>query len=218
MGRDEANIRRVAGKDFQSSSLRIGDFHVMNVRFVKISQHYCSSSTARISLRVFDQLDDIVRCELGFVGHLAPPSRILNDEVIIVYLFVFVNLLRRGPRGTIRFMDIRRFFKSFQRAFAGIAEELRKEQSFQIQLVAGILVVATIFLFSIPAIEAALLVFVVTVILGFELFNTAIERLANVVSPDHHQSIKAIKDLSAAAVLVVAIGAVVVGLFLILIV
>ena len=56
---------------------------------------------------------------------------------------------------------------------------------------------------------------VVAIVLVFaaELFNTAIEKLCDVVHPDYSEKIKAIKDLAAGAVLVCAVGAVVIGLF-----
>ena len=44
-----------------------------------------------------------------------------------------------------------------------------------------------------------------------ELFNTAIESLSDLVSKDHHPEIKFIKDVSAAAVLLSAIAAVITG-------
>lgn len=54
---------------------------------------------------------------------------------------------------------------------------------------------------------------VVAIVLVFaaELFNTAIEKLCDVVHPDYSEKIKAIKDLAAGAVLVCAVGAVVIG-------
>ena len=56
---------------------------------------------------------------------------------------------------------------------------------------------------------------VVAIVLVFaaELFNTAIEKLCDVVHPDYSEKIKVIKDLAAGAVLVCAVGAVVIGLF-----
>jgi len=44
-----------------------------------------------------------------------------------------------------------------------------------------------------------------------ELFNTAIEKLCDMVCPEQHPQIKFIKDVSAAAVLVTAIIAMITG-------
>jgi diacylglycerol kinase len=45
-----------------------------------------------------------------------------------------------------------------------------------------------------------------------EIINTAIEQIANFISPDKNENIKKIKDLSAAAVLISAVTALSVGL------
>jgi diacylglycerol kinase len=47
-----------------------------------------------------------------------------------------------------------------------------------------------------------------------ELVNSAIERLADKISPEHDPLIGKIKDISAAAVLITAIAAVIVGLII----
>jgi len=52
----------------------------------------------------------------------------------------------------------------------------------------------------------------VTVVLGAELVNTAIECLADHLHPEQHPRIKLVKDCAAAAVLVVSLGAVSVAL------
>ncbi|MNL84063.1 Undecaprenol kinase [compost metagenome] len=44
-----------------------------------------------------------------------------------------------------------------------------------------------------------------------EAFNTAIEKLADLVSADYHPVIKGVKDTAAAGVLLLAISAVIVG-------
>jgi diacylglycerol kinase len=47
-----------------------------------------------------------------------------------------------------------------------------------------------------------------------EFMNTAVEAVVDMVTPDHHPLAKVAKDVSAAAVLVGACGAVVVGLLI----
>ena len=50
--------------------------------------------------------------------------------------------------------------------------------------------------------------------LAVELLNSALEALTDLVSPEHHPLAGQAKDLAAGAVLVTAIGAVVVGLLI----
>jgi diacylglycerol kinase len=52
----------------------------------------------------------------------------------------------------------------------------------------------------------------VTLVLGAEAFNTALESLADAAVPEQHPLVGAAKDLAAGAVLVTAMGAAVVGL------
>lgn len=61
-------------------------------------------------------------------------------------------------------------------------------------------------------VEWALIVFAIASVLAAEAVNTAIERLADALMPEHHPLVGAAKDLGAAAVLIVAIGAAIVGL------
>ncbi len=53
----------------------------------------------------------------------------------------------------------------------------------------------------------ALVLLVSCAVIAAELFNTAIERLADHVQPDPHPQIRVIKDCAAAAVLVLSAGA-----------
>ena len=49
------------------------------------------------------------------------------------------------------------------------------------------------------------------VVFALEIINTSIEQIANFISPQEHDAIKKIKDLAAAAVLVGAITAFIIG-------
>jgi diacylglycerol kinase len=55
---------------------------------------------------------------------------------------------------------------------------------------------------------------VIFLVLGFEIFNTAIEALVDMVSFQYNIKVKKIKDISAGATLAVTIGAVIVGLII----
>lgn len=108
-------------------------------------------------------------------------------------------------------MDIVGLLRAFRHAGAGIWEALRTQQSFQIQFFAAILVLAVLFVLPLDMSVRALLVFITTAVLAFELFNTALERLANVVQPHTDPRVRQVKDFSAAAVLLAAIGAAAAG-------
>ena len=102
-------------------------------------------------------------------------------------------------------------FKSFTYAWAGIKAVLRTEHNAQIHLVLSIAVVIAGFLLRISLTEAALLVIAMAFVWMAEIFNTAIEKAMDFISTEKHPQIGLVKDLAAAAVLVAAIAAVVIG-------
>lgn len=103
---------------------------------------------------------------------------------------------------------------SFRYAFNGLRTLIVGEVNAIIHLIAAIAVTIAGIFFHIELYQWALIVFAVGLVFAMELINTAIERMADFVSPEKKQAIKTIKDLSAAAVLVSAITALVIGLII----
>ncbi len=64
--------------------------------------------------------------------------------------------------------------------------------------------------------EWLILILTITLVIVLELLNTAVESIVNLVSPQMQEAARIAKDTSAAAVLLAAVGAVVVGLLLFL--
>ncbi len=105
---------------------------------------------------------------------------------------------------------------SFGYAFKGIRELVRSQPNARIHVLAAItVVIAGIYLRVGPA-EWCLLALSITSVLAAEAFNTAIEYLTDLVSPEHHPLAGKAKDAAAAAVLFTAIGAAAVGLVIFL--
>jgi diacylglycerol kinase (ATP) len=96
-------------------------------------------------------------------------------------------------------------------ALSGLAHAVRGERSLQTQL--GVLVVVILALAYLrpPAVWWALVSLCAAVVLAAELFNTALEHLADHLHPEQHPQIRIVKDCAAAAVLCAAVGAVGVG-------
>jgi len=105
-------------------------------------------------------------------------------------------------------------FKSSLYAWSGLKALMRTEHNAWIHLGATIAVVLLSIEFSISSTEAIALIIVAALVWMGELFNTAIEKSIDFVSTGIHPQIKTIKDLSAAAVLIAAIAAVLVGLII----
>lgn len=101
---------------------------------------------------------------------------------------------------------------SFKFASGGIAEVIRSQHNFRIHLCALILVIAAGLFFGISRAEWCIVLLASALVLSFEIINTAVEFLVDLISPGHHQKAGKIKDLSAAAVLVSAIFAIIIGI------
>ncbi len=101
--------------------------------------------------------------------------------------------------------------KSFVYAWRGIKYCFKKEVNFRVHVLACIVAVAAGSFFSISSTEWLFVIACCTLVLAMEMLNTAIEKMCNIISKEFHPAIKFIKDVSAGAVLVCAIGSVVAG-------
>jgi len=106
--------------------------------------------------------------------------------------------------------------KSFAYAFRGITALIKNEPNARIHLAATVLVLAMGIGLRISPLDWALLFFAIGLVFVAELLNTAIEKLADATQPKWDKKIGLIKDYSAAAVLVSAIIAAIIGLLVFL--
>lgn len=106
--------------------------------------------------------------------------------------------------------------KSFEYALSGLRGILVQERNFKIQLLFGGLAVILGFILKLSMSEWLDLVIVITLVLIFELINTAIEEMVDLVSPEIREEARIAKDVAAATVLVASIGSVIVGALLFL--
>lgn len=108
-----------------------------------------------------------------------------------------------------------RFFSRLRFALAGVAHGLRTERSLQTQMLAlWFALIALVYLRPAP-IWWALVWLTCTAVLTAELLNTAIEQLADHLHPEQHAAIQRVKDCAAGAVLMMCVGAVGVGIALV---
>ena len=107
--------------------------------------------------------------------------------------------------------SIRKRLKSFTYAFAGLKVLFREEHNSRIHLFATVCVIVSGVLLKISLLEWVAVAFAVGLVFSGEIFNSAVEDLSDVVCPERDERIKKVKDLAAAAVLVNAITAAVIG-------
>jgi diacylglycerol kinase (ATP) len=112
--------------------------------------------------------------------------------------------MNAGPRGT----PAGGFGRAVAGAARGVARSVAEERNLRIQLFVAL---AALSLSMWLGTATAIVALCCALVIGSELLNTAIERLADALHPDPHPLVGAAKDASAGAVLVCAATAVLVG-------
>lgn len=113
-------------------------------------------------------------------------------------------------------MNIFKIIRSFRYAFQGIITLIQSENNAKFHLLASISISITGFILHFTFIEWIGVGLSVSLVWAAEAFNTAIEKLCDFISPEKRSEIKQVKDLSAAAVLILSIFAAIVGLAIVL--
>ncbi|MFZ5365705.1 MAG: diacylglycerol kinase family protein [Patescibacteria group bacterium] len=116
-------------------------------------------------------------------------------------------------------MENNSLISSFGFAFSGIWQAVKRERNLKIHLLAAILVILAGIYFKISRLEWLVLVLTISLVLTAEIFNSAIEEICNLLkeklSLDYGKT-TLIRNLSAGAVLILAIGSVILGLIIFL--
>ena len=107
--------------------------------------------------------------------------------------------------------ECKKLINSFRYAIEGFISSFKTERNMKIHVLATIIVIIAGININLSPIEWCLLAITISLVLMAELFNTAIETIVDMISPEKNEKAKLAKDISAAAVLVLAIGAVAVG-------
>lgn len=102
-------------------------------------------------------------------------------------------------------------FNSFGYAFNGLSILIKEEHNARIHLLVTGVVVVSGYFFDITMSEWIAILLSISMVLTLETVNTAIENMADFISPEKHEKIERIKDLSAAAVFLASLCAFLVG-------
>jgi diacylglycerol kinase (ATP) len=112
------------------------------------------------------------------------------------------------------FFSVNTWFRRFRYAWHGIRISFHTEHTMWIHLFSTIIVIILSVIKGVSAIETIVLVFSIGSVWVAELFNTAIEKLADKVCMELNEKVKIVKDLAAGAVLVASIVALATGLLI----
>ena len=110
--------------------------------------------------------------------------------------------------------EFKKQLHSFGYAWKGIRCCIGKEQNLSFHLIAAVLVVITGVTLGITQTEWTAVILCISLVVTAELFNTAIEKLVDLVSPEQHPVAGKVKDIAAGAVLMCAVAATLIGLII----
>ena len=106
------------------------------------------------------------------------------------------------------------FLKGFRYAFLGIVHCIKNERNMRFHTVAALYVLVFARFFDFSREELLILLLTIAAVISAEMINTSIEELCDRVTTKRDERIKHSKDAAAGAVLVLAIFAAVIGIFL----
>ena len=105
-------------------------------------------------------------------------------------------------------------YNSFRFAFKGMIAVFRSEPNMHLHVLASLIVLVMAYRFEVTRVEWCLLILCMGLVWMAEIFNTSIETLTDLVSPEQNLWAGKTKDLAAGGVLMAAITSVAVGLFI----
>lgn len=111
-------------------------------------------------------------------------------------------------------MKPKNFFNSVNCACEGIIHSLKTQKHIRIHFGFALLVIFIALILNISIIDFLILSILITLVIAMELINTAIEITLDEFKKDFHISVKYAKDVSAGAVLLCALTALIGGLFI----
>ena len=107
--------------------------------------------------------------------------------------------------------------ESFRIAFAGLGHAITRQKNFQIQILIGIVVLLSAWFLRFSRLEWLVLILTIGLVLASELINTVVEVVVDLaVKEELLPDAKIAKDVSAAAVLLISLFSIIIGLILFL--
>lgn len=106
-----------------------------------------------------------------------------------------------------------KFIAGFSYAFQGLKYALRTQRNMRVHATIAVLALLLGIILRISALEFAMVFIAIMSVFIAEMFNTVIELTVDLSTPDYHPIAKIAKDVAAGAVLLSAILALIIGLF-----
>ncbi|MCL5010572.1 MAG: diacylglycerol kinase family protein [Patescibacteria group bacterium] len=109
---------------------------------------------------------------------------------------------------------MKKFFKSFRYAFAGIVHALQNNFNLRFDFFVGIAVSLLAIALKIQGFEMGILGIMILLVISAEMINCSIEEMVNLITTEHRKEARIAKDVAAGMVLIAATGSVIVGLLI----
>lgn len=133
----------------------------------------------------------------------------LNNEYISTKNLENLDYLLIKEKSSI--MKNKKMINSFKNAFNGMIVSFKQERNMKIHISIMFLVILLGIIFKIKMVEWIICIICFALVIGGELFNTAIEITIDIAMPNFNEKAKKAKDISAGAVLVLAIASAIIG-------
>lgn len=133
----------------------------------------------------------------------------LNNEYISKKNLENLDYLLKKEKSSI--MKNKKMINSFKNAFNGMIVSFKQERNMKIHISIMFLVILLGIIFKIKMVEWIICIICFALVIGGELFNTAIEITIDIAMPNFNEKAKKAKDISAGAVLVLAIASAIIG-------
>lgn len=111
-------------------------------------------------------------------------------------------------------INLLRLKNSFVYAMRGIGELFRGQQNFRIEVIVAVIVIAVAYWLQLRVVEKAILALVILLVLAAEATNSVLENVLDGVNKEINSHFRIAKDMMAGLTLIMAIGAVIVGVMI----
>lgn len=105
----------------------------------------------------------------------------------------------------------KKLINSFKYAIEGIIASFKTERNMKLHVLAMIVVIILGIILKLSEFEWTICIILFAIVIAGELFNTAIETTVDIAMPQKNEKAKLAKDISAGAVLIIAIASSIIG-------
>lgn len=106
------------------------------------------------------------------------------------------------------------FIDAWKKALSGIWYAVKTQRNIRVQLCIAVVVIICAIIFKLNITECMFLTFATMLVIITEMVNTAIEEAVNLYTKEFHPVAKIAKDVAAGAVVLAALNAVIIAIFI----